>query len=283
MTAWESWLGRTEDRREWIDSTVHARWLAALDRAPPADGSIAQGYHWCVCLPDAPTALLGNDGHPEREGNRDSFLPPTAQPRRMWFASKVAFLATVWPDCMLSRTSRITSIREKTGRSGSLLFVEVAHELRADDRPCIREMQSIVFRDPPPGDAVDGGGQHAALPFDGSAWDAHRVITPREPLLFRYSALTFNSHRIHYDLPYATEEEGYRGLVVQGPLTATLLLDLARRQLGDNRLRSFDFRGVSPAICGDDLHLVMRRNDQGLELGAFSADGREIMIAEARL
>ena len=100
-------------------------------------------------------------------------------------------------------------------------------------------------------------------------------------MLFRYSALTFNSHRIHYDLPYAADEENYRGLVVHGPLTATLLLDLARRELGDNALKSFAFRGVSPAICGEMLHLVLRSNDAAFELGAYAADGRQVMSASA--
>jgi len=103
------------------------------------------------------------------------------------------------------------------------------------------------------------------------------VITPHAPLLFRYSALTFNSHRIHYDLAYATTEEGYRGLIVHGPLTATLLLDLARREFGDNQLKRFAFRGNSPGICDEELHLVLRSNDDGIELGAFAADGRQVM------
>lgn len=114
-------------------------------------------------------------------------------------------------------------------------------------------------------------------------WQARRDLVPSEPLLFRFSALTFNSHRIHYDLPYATQEEGYRGLVVHGPLTATLLLDLARRELGDNALKSFAFRGMSPGICGEMLHLVLQQNGAALELGAFAADGRQVMGASATI
>jgi 3-methylfumaryl-CoA hydratase len=107
------------------------------------------------------------------------------------------------------------------------------------------------------------------------------VLIPAEPLLFRYSALTFNSHRIHYDLPYATNEEGYRGLVVHGPLTATLLLDLAARHFGDNCLTRFAFRGTSPAICGEPLHLALRGDGDAIELGAFASDGRQVMAATA--
>ena len=108
-----------------------------------------------------------------------------------------------------------------------------------------------------------------------------RTLVPTEPLLFRFSALTFNSHRIHYDLPYATAEEGYRGLVVHGPLTATKLLQLAQAELGDNALTSFAFRGTSPAICGEALHLVMRGQEGIIELGAFASDGRQVMAATA--
>ena len=108
------------------------------------------------------------------------------------------------------------------------------------------------------------------------------MVIPSEPLLFRFSALTFNSHRIHYDLPYAREEERYRGLVVHGPLTAILLLDLARRALGDNALTSFAFRGLSPAICGEAVHLVMRGSGNDIEMGAYAGDGRQIMAASAQ-
>ena len=107
------------------------------------------------------------------------------------------------------------------------------------------------------------------------------MLVPSETLLFRYSALTFNSHRIHYDLPYATEAEGYRGLVVHGPLTATLLLDLAQRHFGDNAVRRFNFRGTSPAICGEKLHLALRGTGDTVELGAFASDGRQIMAVTA--
>ncbi|MEQ8772567.1 MAG: hypothetical protein RIC51_07000, partial [Erythrobacter sp.] len=117
--------------------------------------------------------------------------------------------------------------------------------------------------------------------FDTSALDAHTALTPDPRLLFRYSALTFNTHRIHYDAPYARGVERYRGLVVHGPLTASLLLQLATRELGENRVRTFAFRGMSPAIAGDLLHLAMREGQEGYELGAFAADGRQVMGAAA--
>lgn len=281
MTEWSAWIGREDIRHDHVDPGAVNRWLATLDRAAPVDGSVPQAWHWCLCLPDAPTAILGADGHPVREDSDDSFLPPIPLPRRMWAASKVEFLAPLRPGQSVTRTSRVVSITEKQGGSGTLVFAEVAHETHGDGALAVRETQSIVFREPAPAGAPPAPPPLTGDRFDPSAWDTHRMLVPSEALLFRYSALTFNSHRIHYDLPYATAEEGYRGLVVHGPLTATLLLDLAAHAVGDNRLARFDFRGVSPAICGDDLHLVLRRDGDGIILGAFAADGRQVMAATA--
>ncbi len=282
MSNWDSWIGREDVRHDHAEPAAVNRWLATLDRAAPADGSVPQAYHWCLCLPDAPTAILGADGHPVREDSDDSFLPPIPLPRRMWAASKVEFLAPLRPGQSVMRSSRVASITEKQGGTGKLVFAEVAHETHGDGELAVREIQSIVFRE-----AAPAGAPPAPPPtgdnFDPAAWDAHRMVVPSEALLFRYSALTFNSHRIHYDLPYATKEEGYRGLVVHGPLTATLLLDLAARHFGDNQLKKFEFRGTSPAICGEDLHLTLRGTFANIELGAFAADGRQIMAATAAI
>ena len=283
MSEWSDWIGRTETRMDRVDPGMVTRWLATLDRAAPVDESVPQGLHWCLCLPDAPTAALGPDGHPRRDDSPDSFLPPVPLPRRMWASSKVEFHAPLRPDDSVTRTSRVASITDKQGGSGRLVFVEVEHDTLTASGLAVREVQSIVYRDAaapgtPPAPPPLGEGQ-----FDPAPWDAHRALTPAEPLLLRFSALTFNSHRIHYDLPYATAEEGYRGLVVHGPLTATLLLDLAQRELGDNALKSFAFRGLSPAICGEMLHLVLRSKNGAAELGAFAADGRQVMSASAAL
>jgi len=199
----------------------------------------------------------------------------------MWASSKVEFLQPLRLGEAVSRLSRVQSIAEKNGGTGQLVFVDIAHETSGASGLAVREVQTVVYRAPaehgtPPAPPPLGEGR-----FDASDWQAHRALAPSEPLLFRYSALTFNSHRIHYDLPYAMGEENYRGLVVHGPLTASQLLDLARRELGDNGLKSFAFRGVSWAICGEDLHLVLRRTGEALELGAFAADGRQVMSASA--
>lgn len=281
MSEWQDWIGREEVRRDRIDEAAVSRWLAMLDRTLPADGNVPQSYHWCLCLPDAPTASLGADGHPVRDDSPASFLPPIPLPRRMWAASTVEFLAPLRPGQAVTRTSRVASITAKQGGTGSLVFAEVAHETHGDGELAVRETQSIVFREPAPADAPPAPPPPGDGRFDPSEWDDHRTLRPSEPLLFRYSALTFNSHRIHYDLPYATAEEGYRGLVVHGPLTATLLLDLAQRRFGDNRVKRFDFRGTSPAICGEELHLVLRGAGDAITLGAFAADGRQVMAATA--
>ena len=281
MADWSAWIGREERRSDRIDPAAYRRWLATLDRDAPGGGAVAQGYHWCLCLPHSPTAALGEDGHPRRDDSPESFLPPVPQPRRMWAASKVEFLAPLHVSDTVERDSRVVSVTEKQGSTGPLVFVDVAHETRGPRGLAVREVQSLVYRDPPPSDSPPASPTLGEARFDPSGWDSHRKLVPDEALLFRFSALTFNSHRIHYDWPYATGVEGYRGLVVHGPLTATLLLDLARRGVGDNALKSFDFRGVSPAVAGEELQLVMRGDGETRELGAFAPDGREVMRASA--
>lgn len=281
MSEWDSWIGREELRSDCIDAGHAARWLATLDREAADDGAVPQGFHFCLCLPDAPTAQLGSDGHPRRDDSPASFLPPVSLPRRMWASSKVEFIAPLRIGDRVERRSRIKSVTAKQGGSGNLVFVDVEHETSNSAGLSVREVQSLVYREPapagsPPAPPAPGDGR-----FDPEGWDAHRMLVPSEPLLFRYSALTFNSHRIHYDLPYASAEEGYRGLIVHGPLTATLLLDLARRELGDNKLLSFAFRGLTPGVCGETLHMVMRGSGAAIEFGAFASDGRHVMSAAA--
>ncbi|ARR55246.1 hypothetical protein HY78_18250 [Rhizorhabdus wittichii DC-6] len=281
MSEWTAWLGREEVREDRIDIAAVTRWCATLDRMAIHDGTVPQGYHWCLCLPDAETADLGEDGHPRRDTSPSSFLPPIPLPRRMWASSKVEFLHPLRIGETVERRSRVQTITPKQGGSGPLVFLEVAHETISEDQVAVREVQSLVYREaspegpatvpPPPGPDLKG--------LDD--WSATRTLTPSEPLLFRFSALTFNSHRIHYDLPYATAEEGYRGLVVHGPLTATLLLDLASRAVGEQPFSRFSFRAMSPAICGEILHLVLREAEAGLELAALARDGRQIMAATA--
>ena len=279
----DAWIGREQRAKDRLDEALAERWLATFDLPRPHPAIMPQGVHFALCSPQAPTATLGEDGHPSRDDSQDSFLPPFPMPRRMWASSKVQFVVPIAIGAVVSRTSRVVSISEKQGSSGPLAFVDVSHETSANGTLAVVETQSIVYRE------AASAGQDLSPPplgearFDPAGWDAHRALTPDPRLLFRYSALSFNTHRIHYDAPYAEQVERYRGLVVHGPLTASLLLQLAASVLGENRLRTFQFRGLSPAIAGEPLHLVMRKSEAGFDLAAFADDGRQVTQASAAL
>jgi 3-methylfumaryl-CoA hydratase len=271
---WADWVGREQVQRDVLTPALLARFRATFDS--DGTGDIAPlGIHWCLCTPDAATAELDTDGHPKRGG----FLPPIPLPRRMWASSNVTFHAPIHGGAAIERRSIIAGIEEKTGGSGALVFVQIDHDTTSDGVLAVSERQTIVYREASTTTPAPLGSGTPRL--SDYAW--HRALTPGAPLLFRYSALTFNSHRIHYDLPYATGEEGYLGLVVHGPLTASLLLDLAARELGANRLASFSFRGVSPAIANEPLHLVGNIDGLALRLAALGSDGREVMTATAEI
>lgn len=275
MSGWADWIGKSETRSDIITPGLLQRFCATINR--PVTDEIPQGLHWCLCLPDASTAELAEDGHPEKGG----FLPPIPLPRRMWASSSISFEQPLRMGDEISRVSTVASIEEKSGKSGDLVFVAVDHETRVGDGVAIRERQNIVYREP---------AKTAAPPIPISNdppalddWDWQQTVTPSEPLLFRYSALTFNSHRIHYDRPYAMQEEGYPGLVVQGPLMATLLLNLAASELGANKLSSFSFRGQSPAFANAVIYLVGKRDGETIALAVIGNDGKEIMTAQAAI
>ena len=281
--SWDSWIGRTQVQRDVLDSALARRWLATFDLPTCGDGAMPQGIHLCLCTPEAATAALGTDGHPARDDSADSFFPPIPLPRRMWAASDITFLAPIDIGARIERVSRIVSVSEKDGSTGKLGFVEVEHVTTANDLEAVHEKQTLVYR----GDAAPNAPLSPPEPGDGrfnpAGWDRVKTLVPSETLLFRYSALTFNTHRIHYDAPYAREVERYRGLVVHGPLIASLLLQVAAEAHGDNRLKTFSFRAVSPAIGGEALHLALRETADGLELGSFASDGRPTLRANATL
>lgn len=282
MADYTAWIGREEVRRDDLTPGLLARWCAALDRDVPADIA-PQGLHWCLCTPDAPTAALGADGHPKRDESPASLLPPLPLERRMWAAGAVEFLTVIPTGAAIERRTRVLSLTEKQGGTGPLVFAELAHETFANKVLAVRETQTLVYRDAPPPGSPPAPPPLGKGRFDAAAWDAIRSLVPGTPLLFRYSALTFNTHRIHYDHPYATGVEGYRGLVVHGPLIATLLLDLARHTLGNEAaLASFSFRAVSPAMADEPLHLALKRDGDGLILAAHADDGRQLMTAKAK-
>jgi len=268
-----------EVREDVLTPALAARFAATLDREK-FDAEAPQAIHWCLCTPEASTADLGPDGHPAGGGG---FLPPSPLPRRMWASSAMEFFTPIAVGRVVKRTSHVLDVTEKSGGSGKLLFVNVQHDVEADGTLALREKQTIVYREavavsqpvPEPAPAPEPS------PNRGDGWDWQRPIAPSAPLLFRYSALTFNSHRIHYDLPYARNEEGYPGLVVHGPLMATLLLDLCDRELGSNRLSTFAFRGKAPAFVDEPLLLCGRPEGQDIALAILGADGRTVMEASA--
>ena len=245
----QSWQGRSETLRDSVTAAPVAALAATLDRdnPAPAEGSaLPPLWHWLYFLPHARASEIGPDGHPRRGG----FLPPVALPRRMWAGGRLRW-DVANPLCVgqeVQRISTIRSVRHKAGRSGELLFVVVEHQLLNSRGLALTEEHDIVYR------SAAGAAEAAAAPqrppiAGQQAWS--RSVAPDAVLLFRYSALTFNGHRIHYDRAYVTEVEGYPGLVVHGPLIATLLLDLLRRQMPDARVAAFDFRAVRPTF---DLH-----------------------------
>lgn len=283
MNDYEGWIGREQRQADRLDAGLAGRFLATFDLARPGTAAMPQGIHFCLCAPDVPTRLLGDDGHPHRQESRVGFLPPVPLSRRMWAGSSIAFHRPILIGDAIERISRIAAITEKPGATGLLIFVEIDHATHAGGALAVEERQTLVFREAAPAGAPLSPPEAPARTFDHAGWDAHRAVFPDARLLFRYSALTFNTHRIHYDLPYAQGEERYRGLVVHGPLTASLLLQLASAQFGDNRLARFTFRGLGPAIAGEPLHLVMRGAGDALELAAFAGDGRQVVKAEAVL
>jgi 3-methylfumaryl-CoA hydratase len=231
------WIGRTETRADTVTAAPLVALSALLDREDPRPrtGDAAPPLaHWLYFLPAYRQSEAGPDGH----AINGSFLPPVDLPRRMWAGSRLEFRRPLAVGTEVTRTSRIADIVEKEGRSGRLVFVTVRHEVSDAGGLVLSDEHDIAYR---------GESSLAAKPVPaphGETW--RREIHPDPVLLFRYSAVTFNSHRIHYDQPYATRVEGYPGLVVHGPLTATLLVDLLRRSAPRVDLKAFAFRAVRP-------------------------------------
>jgi 3-methylfumaryl-CoA hydratase len=272
MTQWDAWIGRSETARDVATTALITRFRATINSLET--GPIApQGIHWCLCVPDAATDELDIDGHPKRGG----FFPPIPLPRRMWASSKVQFHAAIHAGMAVTRHSTISSITEKLGNSGHLIFVTIDHIWAAEGGYLVTEQQSLVYRGATTSPIARP--VTSAFQIDPTSW--HRSIIPNEAMLFRFSAITFNSHRIHYDAPYTLNVEGYPGLVVHGPLLASLMLDHAAQNIGHNILKSFEFRGTSPAFSGDLLHIIGRQTGDNVALDIIGNDGRALMEAKA--
>jgi len=251
---------------------------ATLDYdAPPLPGdALPLLWHWIFFRPTVAQAQIGEDGHPRKGG----FLPDLGLPRRMWPGGRLRFHAPVTVGSAITRESSILNVSEKQGRTGKLGFVTVNHRVYCEGTFAIDEEQDIVYREP----AAPGTPTPAptAAP-DAAHW--HRRIVPDEVLMFRYSALTFNGHRIHYDKPYATQVEGYPNLVVHGPLIATLLMDLLRRQCPGATVLDFSYKAMRPSFMGNALHLCGQPSADGktVELWSKDHEGWLTMTARATL
>lgn len=271
-------MDQKTDFSEWLDRTRTAQWpltadlvrkfAATLDLDPPGEGPDAPlGCHWIGAGEETATKDLAEDGH----APRGDFLPPIDLPSRMWAGGSLEFHAPLKPGAVIERRTTIARISQKQGKSGRLAFVDLGHDYRCAGQECLTEIQTLVF--------TEGRGKAAAAPPSApeGPWDDEEVLTPGPVLLFRYSALTFNSHRIHYDRDYARDHEGYDDMVVHGPLMATLLLRHCERRFGPNPLSRFSFRGVSPAFAGQPLRIVSRDSGAGVELAIIGPDGRLVM------
>ncbi|HEY6904336.1 MAG TPA: MaoC family dehydratase N-terminal domain-containing protein [Candidatus Acidoferrales bacterium] len=273
----QAWVGKTETRTDQITSMPVAALTATLDidaPTPRAGDPVPPLWHWMWFLPIHKQSELGPDGH----AKTGDFLPPVPLPLRMWAGGRFEFKRPLRVGQTYTRTSRILDVRRKDGRSGPLIFVIVRHEIGDAEGIALSEEQDIVYRDnATASEAITAHVQ--AAPTD-AAWE--RVIQPDDVLLFRYSALTFNAHRIHYDRRYATEVGGYPGLVVHGPLIATLLLDLVRRNLPDAKTERFAFRAVSPLFDSAPFVVCGKRGDgKTISLWAKDAAGHLATTATA--
>ncbi len=266
------WIGRQEVLEDRLGLFPPAALSATLDRddPEPREGdALPPLWHWLYFLPRARQSGIGPDGHPKRGG----FLPPVPLPRRMWAGGRLTFSAPLLLGEEVRRVSTIADVSAKSGRSGNLVFVLVRHEIANAAGVAITEEHDIVYRDAPaPGEAPAVPKQAEAE----SAW--RRDVVPDDVLLFRYSALTFNGHRIHYDRRYVTTEEGYPGLIVHGPLLATLLLDLFARN--DSRVvKSFSFRALSPVFDTTPFTVHGSADAGGAKLWVRRDDGALCMEA----
>ena len=271
------WIGKMAFASDTVTATPARALAATLDREMHFESgdALPPPWHWLYFLTMEALSDAGPDGHPKRGG----FLPPVPLPRRMWAGSRMEFFRPLRVGDAIHRESRITAVNVKQGRSGTLVFVTVRHEIASGSERLLTDEHDIVYR------ALGHGG---SAPPPKTAPDDHRWIREIQPtpvLLFRYSALTFNSHRIHYDHPYATQVEGYPGLIVHGPLQATLLLDLLLREMPNARVAQFKFRAVDPLFDNAPFAVCGRPDSDGksIALWAKGRDGRLAMDATATI
>ena len=281
IDAMRAWIGRTESAADVITPRLVQRLNATLNRDAviPDHGAVVPATtHWCLAPATVPMSGIGADGHPARGG----FLPPVPLPRRMWAGGSLVYHDNFRVGDDVERVSKIVDVTMKEGRSGVLCFVTVEHRLSSARGLAIVERQDIVYRDAEaPAPAKPAAAAAPAAPPPAPVESVLQWSFQADPvLLFRYSALTFNGHRIHYDRDYATQEEGYPGLLVHGPLQATILMELATTAKGSVP-RQFDFRGVSPLFDGAEFTATAVAAENGLDLFVSDSKGRKTMTARA--
>ncbi|QEL22220.1 protein dehydratase [Bosea sp. F3-2] len=268
-----SWIGREDIGTDIVSEDIARKYHATFDypgEAPKAGEAVPRLIHFCLAQPAAPTAALGSDGHPARGG----FLPPVPLPRRMWAGGAFTFHGDLRVGDAAKRISRIADVVQKEGRTGTLCFVTVQHHVEANGVLVLEERQDIVYRD------LDGAAGTAKQPPMAEAGTHRRAMKAEAPLLFRYSALTFNGHRIHYDRRYVMEVEGYPGLIVHGPMQAALLCNYATELRGAPP-KHFSFRGLSPLFDDDAFALHAKEDGESLKLWTAKESGLLCMTAEA--
>jgi 3-methylfumaryl-CoA hydratase len=276
-TDFRAWIGRSEQVHDPIPVSQVQAAQATFDEADTpllAGDALPLPWHWFFFLPRAAQAALGEDGHPQRGG----FLPPFPHPRRMFAGARIRVHQALRVGVPALREATIRDVTIKAGKSGSLAFVTVASRFTQGDVLCLEEEQDIVYREPGP--QVPAPQPATLPPLPAGAWV--RTVQPDTRLLFRFSALTFNAHRIHYDRGYANAVEGYPGLVVHGPLTAALLLQLVRHATL-RPVREFSFRGVSPLFDLGPVRLVGTLQGDTVALEAQGPDGAVALAASATL
>ena len=286
MRSIQEYIGRTVQSAELVSAHLVERLAATLGDAPVNTDVLPPLWHWLLFQEWASPVQLGMDGHPKRGG----FLPPLPElTRRVGGGGRVEVGVSPRVGERIVRTSVIQRIDEKTGKSGRLVVVTVRHELAGTSGMCVREEQDLVYRETNTRDttvaaaAAKMGAAAATLTCPAAPPGAFsRQVLPDPVLLFRFSALTGNAHRIHYDLPYACGQEGYPGLVVHGPLQAIWLIGCSQQELGIVPAR-FEYRAHRPAIAGRTLRLEGWREGPLARLRTVDADGAPCMTAEAML
>ena len=263
-TQFEDWISRSEVTEDIASASAMQGLQSILELPNPDDKNLFPLGHWLQFTPTAGMSELGEDGHPKLGG----FLPPIPYPRRMWVGSRIAYHAPIPVGERITKTTTIESITPKQGRGGGLIFLGLRHDIHTPEALATTEHQTLVYREAAPVD-TDNPPQpkppRDTTPPEGD-WEWTVPVQPNEITLFRYSALTFNSHRIHYDLPYATAVEGYPGLVVHGPLSATNILANFQQQRGNPAIEAFEFSARSPLFVNEKAYVCGRQveNDNGL-------------------